>query len=413
MINNVSTNVIQPYNAEGGVSNANSSQTLSGNVFETEEKSEFKKWLDDEDKVCSDGLNDGKISTEEKATSFVKGLFGIVKSAINHPVATLLTVGAGAALTVATGGAALPFLVAGGVAIGAGQIGYGAYKAATTDSDAEAKQAYETMGNGVFSLASSVLGAKGALKSASSAGVTSAQGAENLNALQATAQCFKSTPEALKVSAANIKGNALTLTTGVVQKGSNKLQGGQQGTSKATTADVKKFDLSGSTEEVLQKYADAGIFEKDGNYYIPNKWNAQEPYLVSDGSVLMKYGDDDFAVCASNIFEKSYGTTSGYEAGNFEYSSVDSLSTDNYINATKQAKSSYVTASEGTKVQTLEGVRTVGADDVIALDVEGNPYIQPKATFIKKNDLGEIIEPMSNAQRAIRGGIQTEVDIEQ
>lgn len=411
MINSIQTNYIDyPSTKEGGGLETTQNSQESQSVFDSD-KSEFKKWLDDEDKICLDGQDDGKISTKEKATSFVKGLFGIVKSAVKHPIATALTVAAGAALTVATGGAALPFLVAGGVAIGAGQVGYGVYKATTAKTDGEAKQAYETMGNGTFSIVSSALGAKGALKSAGKAGVTSAQGTENLGIIKSTVQCFKSAPEALKVSGTNIKGNFLTLKTGVIQKGSNKLQGGQQGTSKATSADVKKFDLSGSTDEVLQKYADAGIFEKDGNYYIPNKWNADEPYLVTDGSVLMKYGDDDFAVCASNIFEKSYGTTSSFESGNFEYSKVDSLSTDSYINATKQAKSSYTVAPEGTKVQTLEGIRTVGADDVVALDVEGNPYIQPKATFIKKNDLGEIIEPVSNLELVLRGGIQTEIDL--
>lgn len=200
--------------------------------------------------------------------------------------------------------------------------------------------------------------------------------------------------------------------TGVVQKNSNLMQGGQQGTSKATTADVKKIDLSGSTEEVLQKYSDSGIFYKDGDYWIPNKWNASEPYQVSDGSVLMKYGDDDFAVCASNIFEKSYGTTASYQAGNFEYSTVDSLSTDSYINATKQANSAYVNLKEGTKVQTLEGVRTVEEGNIVAIDVEGNPYVQPLSTFNKKNDLGEFITPMSMLSRSAEAGVLSSVELE-
>ena len=82
------------------------------------EPNSFSAWLSDEDKVCTDGTDDGKISAGEALTSFGKGLAGIVKTAINHPVMTGLSVAAGIGLTIATGGAALPVMAAAGAAIG-------------------------------------------------------------------------------------------------------------------------------------------------------------------------------------------------------------------------------------------------------------------------------------------------------
>lgn len=65
-------------------------------------------------------------------------------------------------------------MVALGVGTGAVMIGKGAYDAATADTDAEAKTAWETIGNGTFAVAASALGAKSSLKAASRAGVAGA-----------------------------------------------------------------------------------------------------------------------------------------------------------------------------------------------------------------------------------------------
>ena len=391
------------------VTNSNVKNNIkSTNTIKTNDEnngSSIIKWLRDEDKVCTDGKDDGKLNAGDALKSFGKGVLGIVKSAVNHPIATGLAIAGGVALTVATGGAALPVMVAAGATIGAGEIGYGVYKYTKATTDGEAKQAMETMGNGAFALGTSAISASGALKAASNAGVSGAKVTGNI--VKDTATCFKVAPEAIKVSGTNIAGNVSTLASGTITKGSNKLQGGTKGTSKATSADVKRLDLTGSQEEVITRYKDSGIFYKDGEYYIPNKWSAEEPYLAQNGTVLMKYGDDDFAVCASNIFDKSYGTTASYEAGNFKYAKASELSTDSYISATKQAKSSYVKMPEGTKVKTLEGIRTVGADEVVAIDVEGNPYVQPEATFIKKNDITGVVEPNSSRKVGTMGGVLT------
>lgn len=158
-------------------------------------------WLQNKDKVCTDGKDDGKIGVKEGTKSFLKGLIGgIPKAIINHPVATLVAVGVGAAAVAATGGAILPVLGAIGVTAGVGMTGYGTYKAVTAKTDGEAKQALETMGLGVATTVLSANAADKMLDNAAKAGVKSAQVSKDASTISKTVQMFKATPEALKVS---------------------------------------------------------------------------------------------------------------------------------------------------------------------------------------------------------------------
>lgn len=351
------------------------------------ETSWFSDWLNDRDKVCTDGKDDGSISFGEGLESFGKGLMGIVKGVINHPIATAATVAAGVGLTVLTGGAALPVMIAAGAATGAGMVGYGAYKAATADTDAEAKQAWETMGNGTFALAASVAGAKPALNAASKAGVTSAQGAKNMNAFKATVQAFKSTPEALKMSGLNAKGNVLTWTSGTVHAHSNALQGAEPYMSKANDVQAYRFNPNGTPDEILTN--NPGVFRgADGKYYLPNKWNPNEPYLIdtSKEQMIMLYGGDDMAVCDGAIFKGSYVNTSDFKAnGALNYQDPAKLQYGQVVDVTKQAPGAFKVMPEGTKIQTLEGTRTVQQGEVVALDHAGNPYATTPKNILKRN----------------------------
>lgn len=185
-------------------------------------------WLDDKDKVCTDGKDDGKLSFGETMESFGKGLAGLVKGAVNHPIATAVTVGVGAAAVALTGGAILPVMVAAGATMGAGMIGVGAYKATKADNDADAKRAWETIGTGTFTAGASLVGAKTSLNQANKAGVISAKGAKDMSASKALVQNFKSIPESLKQSCLNSKGNIhtwLSAITGenVIYQNSNKI----------------------------------------------------------------------------------------------------------------------------------------------------------------------------------------------
>ena len=312
---------------------------------------------------------------------------GIVKGVINHPIATAATIGVGAALTVATGGAALPVMVALGAGTGAFMIGKGAYDAATAETDAQAKAAWEGIGNGTFAVAASALGAKSSLKAASKAGVTSAQGAEDLNMAQATLRTFKTIPEALKVSGQNVKGNVLTWTTGNIHAHSNKLQGAEGYMSKANDVQAYRFNPNGTPEEILAN--NPGVFRgADGKYYLPNKWAPNEPYLIdtSKEQMIMLYGGDDMAVCDGAIFKGSYVDTEGFHASQaLNYQDPANLTYGEVVNVTKQAPGAFKVMPEGTKIQTLEGVRTVGEGEVVALDHAGNPYATTPANILKRN----------------------------
>lgn len=144
-----------------------------------------------------DGKDDGKISFGKKCKNFFKGVGNFFKGMVCDEngkfslkrTLTTVAVAAGAvALTVATAGAATPFLIAGGAALATYQTGKGVYKACTAKTDREAEQAWQEIGSGTTAIVASVAGAKGALKSA---GAPIPKGNAITSSLRATGECFK------------------------------------------------------------------------------------------------------------------------------------------------------------------------------------------------------------------------------
>ena len=138
-------------------------------------------------------IDDGKISFGDKIKNFAKGLISPVTNMFSSPKNFLIGAGmiaAGAALTIATGGAIAPLFVAAGVTGGAIQLGTSIYKAHNAKTDEEARMAWQGMGAGTTAVGLSVIGAKSALKGA---GVNT----EGMNPLSATVECFKQSPKAL------------------------------------------------------------------------------------------------------------------------------------------------------------------------------------------------------------------------
>ena len=167
--------------------------------------SDLEMWWHDMDKVCTDDADDGKLGIGEIAKSTVKGFLGnVVKSIVNHPIATGVTLALGAAALKISKGALAPALTALGATLGAGTIAFNGIKAASAKTDAEAKEAWEGVGTGLFATTTSVLGAKSALQTGAKGGVESAFGSKSMNPFEALVQCFKATPESIKVSSANI-----------------------------------------------------------------------------------------------------------------------------------------------------------------------------------------------------------------
>jgi len=405
--------------------------TASGATYQEVSKAldmnAFQRWWFDVDKVCTDGKDDGHLSFGEKAESFGKGIANLIKAPAKHPIATALTVGIAGALTIATGGAALPLIIGAGAAFGAFEIGKGAYKAAKAETDAEAKMAFESIGTGTATVALSALGVKSANKAAANAGVKSLQGLENASWTENAGAMVKAMPEAFKQSGLNIKGNALTWTSAlkgdnVIYANSNKLRAlGEQHAymSKANDVEAYRFNPNGTTKEILAN--NPHVEQVNGKFGVQDKWATQslqdaiksgqteqeaiaslklDPSKVANGKVyhlidpnknpmVMIYDEagNDFAICEGNVFKGSYVDTQAFKAdGTLSYQDPTKLAYGQRIQATKQAPGSFVVAPEGTQVQTVsEGIQTVQKGQVIALDHEGNPYVTTVENIVKRN----------------------------
>ena len=140
--------------------------------------------------------DDGKISTADKVKSFLKGVVSPVTSMFSSPknfAIGALSMAAGAALIVATGGAAAPLFVAAGLVGGTIQFAKSAYGAAVATTDDEARAAWQGMGTGAGAVAGSVAGSKTALNTA---GVNTAK----TGIFASVVECFKAIPSCLSKS---------------------------------------------------------------------------------------------------------------------------------------------------------------------------------------------------------------------
>lgn len=139
----------------------------------------------------SNSTDDGKISFKEKMTNFGKGLVAPIKNMFSSPkniALTALSAAGGAALIALTGGAAAPVMVAAGLIGGGVQIGKGIYKQSKATTDEQARQAWQQMGTGTFTVGVSAAGAKSALK-ANGVDVT------GMSTLKAGVKCITDTPK--------------------------------------------------------------------------------------------------------------------------------------------------------------------------------------------------------------------------
>ena len=140
--------------------------------------------------------DDGKISTADKVKSFLKGVVSPVTSMFSSPknfAIGALSMAAGAALIVATGGAAAPLFIAAGLVGGTIQFAKSAYGAAVATTDDEARAAWQGMGTGAGAVAGSVAGSKTALNAA---GVNTAK----TGIFASVVECFKAIPSCLSKS---------------------------------------------------------------------------------------------------------------------------------------------------------------------------------------------------------------------
>lgn len=121
---------------------------------------------------CTDGKDDGKIGIFSAIGNAIKGVGKTVVNGVKGMFTdsngnfslgkTLLSVGTAAAC-IAFPAVGVAACAVGGV-MGAVQVGKGIYNAATATTDAEAKEAWQNIGGGAFTVAASVTGAKAGVK---------------------------------------------------------------------------------------------------------------------------------------------------------------------------------------------------------------------------------------------------------
>ena len=100
---------------------------------------------------------------------------------IKHPIKTALFAAGTAALIIGTGGAATPFLIGAGLAFGGFQVSKGVVNAITADTREKTLAALEDTGEGVFTVAASVAGAKSYASGTSAGSATAAAAKESTN----------------------------------------------------------------------------------------------------------------------------------------------------------------------------------------------------------------------------------------
>ena len=156
----------------------NISGTTASNSLERTGESDY--FVSESGETCTDGKDDGKIGFFSAVGNALKGVGKTIVNGVKGMFTdsegnfslgkTLLSVGM-AALCIAVPAVGVAACVVGGV-MGAAQVGKGIYNAATADTDAEAKEAWQNIGGGAVTVAGSVVGGKAslsAMKNASTA----------------------------------------------------------------------------------------------------------------------------------------------------------------------------------------------------------------------------------------------------
>lgn len=156
---------ISKQNNNAAVETAENTQATTNPIYQgqVEETAGDQFVVSQSGETCTDGNDDGKISLWSKVGNTLKGIgkgaVNMVKSAVQHPIKTALMVGA----------CCIPVV---GPAIAIGLGAYGVYQGGKTivngmkaanaaTTDAEAKEAWQNVGNGTFTTAASALAIKG------------------------------------------------------------------------------------------------------------------------------------------------------------------------------------------------------------------------------------------------------------
>lgn len=155
-----------------------------------------------------DGEDDGKLTFGETAKSLLKGAVKSFTNMFSSPENAVKTVAGGiacAALIAVTGGAATPFIIAGGAILGGVQVGKGLYNASQATTDDAKRAALEDIGSGTATIAMSVAAGK-AYSNATGSSLTSLSTYKDAatNSINNANAFMKISPSAAKAEIASV-----------------------------------------------------------------------------------------------------------------------------------------------------------------------------------------------------------------
>ncbi len=277
---------------------------------------------------CTDGSDDGKIGILSVVSNVVKGAGKTVVNAVkgcftdsegNFSLGKTLTTIGVAALCTAIPALGLAACAIGGT-MGAIQIGKGVYNAATAETDAEAKEAWQNVGGGALTVGLSVTGAK-ASYNAVEASAASETGATAMNSLSENASILQKAGALAKDCVSSTKNNASSIASSVSE-----------------TASVLK-------ESGLQKLRDTGKAVRESYSNSGNKVNTKNE---STSKSILETVKGAVSSLKDNVFSKASSIKNSAKNGTLKTDVQSKLSTkgQEILSALKEGSASFEEIAE-------------------------------------------------------------------
>lgn len=312
---------------------------------------------------CTDGKDDGKIGLLSAVGNAVKGVGKTIVNGVKGMFTnsegkfslgkTLLSLGT-AAVCVAFPAVGVAACAIGG-AMGAVQVGKGVYNAATAKTDAEAKEAWQNIGGGAFTVAASVTGAKAGVKAVKSTSTAT----NGLASLDDTATLGQKAVALSKDMVSSTRNQYNTVkTTATAYSNAAKI--------KYTEAKANKIDTSGAL-------------------------TSEELHTINNAKYQKMFASDDTLAALEKMDKASNVAKSYAEAAKIKYAEVK---------ANKIDTSSALTSKELHTIKNAEYQKLFASDNTLAaLDKINN--VTNKAQKVWQTAKGKVTK--ANAETLLNG----------
>ena len=220
------------------------------------------------------------------------------------------------------------------------------------------------------------------------------------------------TPEGVK----QLEDAGLVITKNTV----SKLENVYEGQSQSPARQIKKLDLTGTPEEVVAKNPGLKYDAEQGKFFREVSWDGgktmERMYVdTSDpkGYFMIQYGKEpwDGALLGGTEAAKSYVEPNAYNAtGAKNYLKPEEMGYE-WTEASKAAPVRFAEVPEGVKgIVGKEGFQPItGGNQVIAIDVKGQPYINT-TSYVRNNTKGLSQDAVKVLDRVTSRAAQSAVD---